>query len=84
MSFPRWLRAVSEEQLLIAAQRQIASRYGVPAPPPSRGINVFWQRVYAPLFYKLPYRLRARVADLMPGSHRRTWHRPRQVQGPAV
>jgi hypothetical protein len=36
------------------------------------------------VFHKLPYPLRARVANLMPGSHRRTWHRPQQVQGPAV
>jgi len=84
MSFPRWVRAVSEEQLLIAAQRQVARRYGVPAPPPPRGVGAFWQRVYAPLFHKLPYPLRARVAHLLPGSHRRTWHRPQQVQGPAV
>lgn len=84
MSVPRWVRAVSEEQLLIAAQRQIARRYGAPAPPPPRGVDVFWQRVYVPLFYALPYRLRARVAGLMPGSHRRTWHQPQQVKGPAV
>lgn len=83
-SFPRWVRAVSEEQLLIAAQREVARRYGVPAPPVPRGIGAFWQRLYAPLFHKLPYPLRARVANLMPGSHRRTWHRPQQVQGPAV
>ena len=84
MSFPRWVRATSEEQLLIAAQRHVAQRYGVPVPPPPRGVGAFWQRVYAPLFHKLPYPLRARVANLMPGSHRRTWHRPQQVQGPAV
>lgn len=83
MSFPRWVRAVSEEQLLVAAQRRVAHRYGVPALPP-RGVDVFWQRLYAPLFHKLPYPLRAKVANLMPGSHRRTWHRPQQAQGPAV
>ena len=84
MSLPRWVRAVSEEQLLIAAQRDIARRYGAPAPPPPRGIAVFWQRVYVPLFRRLPYPLRARVANLMPGSHRRTWHQPQQGRGPAV
>ena len=82
--FARWLRAVSEEQLLVVAQRRVAQRYGVPPPPPPRGVDVFWQRVYAPVFYRLPYALRARVAHLLPGSHRRTWHRPPQAQGPAV
>ncbi len=83
-SFPRWVRAVSEQQLLLAAQREVAQRYGTPAPPPLRGADAFWQRVYAPLFHRLPYPLRARIAGLMPGSHRRTWHTPQQVQGPAV
>jgi hypothetical protein len=84
MSFTRWVRAVSEEQLLVAAQREVARRYGAPAPPPPRGIDVFWQRMYVPLFRRLPYPLRAQIANRMPGSHRRTWHRPQQVRGPAV
>ena len=83
-SLPRWVRAVSEEQLLIAAQRQVARRYGTPEPPPPRGLDRFWQQVYAPLFHRLPYPLRARIANLLPGSHRQTWHRTPQVQGPAV
>jgi len=40
--------------------------------------------VYAPVFYTLPVRLRDRVAAAMPGSHRRTWHRPAQASGPAA
>jgi hypothetical protein len=56
----------------------------VPGPPPPRGIDVFWQRVYAPVFYRLPYRVRALVADRLPGSHRKTWHQPPQAGGPAV
>lgn len=84
MGFTRWVRATSEEQLLIAAQRRVAQRYGTPAPPPARGVGLFWQRVFAPLFHALPYSLRARVANRMPGSHRRTWHPPQQARGPAV
>ncbi len=83
-SFPRWLRATSEQHLLVAAQRRVAARYGTPAPPRPRGAELFWQRVYAPLFHLVPYRLRARVAERMPGSHRRTWHKPEEASGPAV
>lgn len=82
--FTRWLRARSEEQLLVAAQRSVARAYGLQAPPPPRGIDVFWQRVYAPLFYRLPYPVRALVANRLPGSHRKTWHTPAQASGPAV
>lgn len=78
------MRARSEEQLLIAAQRRMAQAHGLPTPPPPRGLDVFWQRVYAPLFYRLPYAVRARVANAMPGSHRKTWHTPPQAGGPAV
>ncbi len=82
--FTRWLRARSEEQLLVAAQRRVALAHGLQAPPPPRGIDVFWQRVYAPLFYRLPYPVRALVANRLPGSHRKTWHTPPQASGPAV
>jgi hypothetical protein len=84
MSFARWLRAQSEEQLMAAAERQIAQRHGLPAPPPPRGVDVFWQRVYVPAYNKLPWRLRTVVMRAMPGSHRRTWHHPDEAQGPAV
>ena len=82
--FARWLRSVSEEQLLIAAQRKVGSRYGAPPPRKPRGKDLFWQYVYAPVFYRLPYPLRQRVAHALPGSHRRTWHPPAKAKGPAV
>ena len=40
--------------------------------------------MYAPLFDLLPFALRNRVANAMPGSHQQTWHTPPQVKGPAV
>jgi hypothetical protein len=83
-SFARWLRETSEQQLMIAAQRKMARRYGAPPPSPPHGIDLFWQRVYAPAFYVLPYPVRAKIASRMPGSHRRTWHQPAQGRGPAV
>ena len=83
-SLARWVRARSEEQLLVVAQRTVARAHGLPSPPAPRGTDVFWQRVYAPLFYRLPYPVRAWVANRLPGSHRRTWHTPAQAGGPAV
>jgi hypothetical protein len=82
-SFPRWLRSTSEHQLLVHAQAQVARRNGL-VPPAPKGTDVLWQKVYAPVFYALPYALRARVAHALPGSHRRTWHPPPQPRGPAV
>ena len=84
MSFTRWVRARSEQQLLLVAQRTVALRHGTPPPPAPKGLDVFWQKVYAPVFYRLPYALRAKVAGAMPGSHRQTWHTPEQAKGPAV
>ena len=84
MSFARWLRARSEQQLMAAAERQVAVLHGLPAPPPPRGVDVFWQRVYVPAYNRLPWRLRAVVMKALPGSHRRTWHKPEEAQGPAV
>jgi hypothetical protein len=83
-SVPQWVRATSERHLMVVAQRRVALRYGTPPPPAARGVEIFWQKVYAPLFYTLPYPLRTRFAGLMPGSHRRTWHKPEEASGPAV
>ncbi len=84
MSFARWLRATSEQQLMVAAERRVAERHGLPPPPAPRGLDVFWQRVYVPAYNVLPLRLRTVVMRAMPGSHRRTWHRPDEADGPAV
>jgi hypothetical protein len=84
MSFTRRVRVVSEHQLMVAAQREIAARYGTPLPPPPTGMDLFWQRVYVPIYHRLPWSVRARVMVLMPGSHRRTWHKPDRAKGPAV
>ena len=82
-SFPRWVRSTSEHHLLVVAQAKVARRYGLSAPRPT-GVDVLWQRVYAPVFYLLPFALRTKVADAMPGSHKQTWHTPPQAKGPAV
>lgn len=82
-SFLRWVRSTSEHHLLVVAQAKVARKHGLTAPKP-HGMDVFWQKVYAPAFYLLPYALRAKVANAMPGSHKQTWHTPAQVKGPAV
>jgi hypothetical protein len=83
-SLARRLREVSEHQLMIAAQRDVAGRYGAPPPQPPRGADRFWQQVYVPVYHRLPWKVRATVMRTMPGSHRRTWHQPEQGSGPAV
>jgi hypothetical protein len=82
-SFTRWVRSTSEHHLLVVAQAKVARRNGL-VPPKPTGVDVFWQKVYAPVFYALPYALRAKVANAMPGSHRQTWHTPPKAKGPAV
>jgi hypothetical protein len=84
VKFARWLRTISEQQLMVAAERKMAAKYGLPEPPRPRGVNIFWQRVYAPAFYLIPYPLRSRIAGALPGSHRRTWTPQTPPRGPAV
>lgn len=77
MSFSRWLRSNSEHYLMIAAQERVAREHGVPGPRRPRGVvELFWLRVFAPLYRLLPWPVRQRVMRLMPGSHRRTWTPP--------
>ena len=81
MRFSRWLRATSERYLMIAAQRDIAAKYGVPPPRRPRGAEIFWLRVYVPAYRAVPWPLRSAIMRRMPGSHRMTWtasHRPRR------
>jgi hypothetical protein len=84
MGFTRQVRAISEKHLMTAAEKEVALRYGKQPPPPPRGSAVFWQKVYVPIYQRLPWKLRAKVMARMPGSHRKTWHQPDQVRGPAV
>jgi hypothetical protein len=84
MSFTRWVRSVSEEQLLTAAQKVVAERYGVTPPPRPAGLDIFWQKVYAPIYHRLPWNLRAKVMMRMPGSHRQKWTPRTPSGGPAL
>lgn len=82
----RWLRHNSEHYLLLDAQARMALRHGRPGPPPPRGAReIFWRRVFAPAYRRLPWKVRATLIHRMPGSHRRDWSSGvTSTQGPAV
>ena len=84
MAFTRMVRVVSERALMVAAEREMALRNGIPPPPPPKRMDLFWQKVYVPIYHRIPWPLRAKIMRRMPGSHRETWHRPRRARGPAV
>jgi hypothetical protein len=82
----RWLRHNSEHYLLLDAQTRMACRYGRPGPPPPRGPkDIFWLRLFAPAYRRLPWKVRSALIQAMPGSHRRDWSsRVNSTKGPAV
>ena len=84
MAFSRWLRATSERYLMIAAQQDIAAKYGVPPPRRPRGAEIFWLRVYVPAYRAVPWRLRSAIMRRMPGSHRMTWTASNRPRGHAT
>ena len=81
----RWLRTNSEQYLLLDAQARVAAAQGRPGPPRPRGAKeVFWLRVFAPTYRRLPWKVRSAVIQAMPGSHRQTWTTPTQRRNPAI
>jgi hypothetical protein len=70
----------------MAAQRDVAARYGRACPRPNEGVKgQFFLLLFAPIYRRLPWRFRSFVLQSMPGSHRKTWApRARQPLGPAV
>jgi hypothetical protein len=73
VAFSRWLRENSERYLMIAAQQKIAAKYGVPPPRQPRGAEIFWLRVFVPVYQAIPWSLRSAIIRRMPGSHRMRW-----------
>ena len=51
---------------------------------PAGRLEIFWRRVFAPLYRALPWPLRHKILLSMPGSHRRQWAPPPRAHGPAV
>lgn len=78
-AFSRWLRQHSEHYLVEAAQGDLARRYLGRAGPlqTERGPGpFFWRHVFVPVYRWLPWGLRRRITQGMPGSHRRPWRQP--------
>ena len=85
MSFSGWLRANSEHYLLLDAQARAAAKHGRPTPPPPRATReLFWRRLFVPVYRRLPWSLRRTSIALMPGSHRQQWSPPPTRHHPAV
>jgi hypothetical protein len=84
MSFSQWVRKTSEHYLKIEASAKIARKLGTTPPLPPRGMEIFWRRIYVPIFRLLPAWLRNGVIATMPGSHRKQWKKQPPSQGPAV
>lgn len=85
MAFGRWLRANAEHYLMIAAQDRVARTYGANRPRPPHGVReIFWLRIFAPVYGLIPWSVRRAVIHLMPGSHRRSWPAPPKPSSPAV
>ncbi len=86
MSFSQWLRTNSEHYLLHDAHDRLSREYGW-QPPPAEGHRpgqLFWSRVFVPVYRVLPWPMRQRVMRMMPGSHRKRWTKPPKRHNPAV
>ena len=84
MGLTRWVRGTSEHYLMIDAQDKVARRLGTTRPSPPRGWEIFWRRIYVPLFYLIPAGLRTAIIARMPGSHQKRWVKQAPLRGPAV
>lgn len=84
MGLTRWVRQTSEHYLMIDAQDKVAARLGTTRPLPPRGVEIFWRRIYVPVFHRLPPKLRTAVIARMPGSHQKRWKQQPPRKGPAV
>lgn len=83
--FSGWLRHNAEHYLLVDAHRRVAARHGTEAPRAPRGAKeIFWLKIFAPLYAAIPWPVRRKIMRAMPGSHRKTWAPPPAPRGPAV
>lgn len=84
MSLNSWIRRTSEHYLMVDAMDKVGRRLGANTPAPPRGAELFWRRVYVPVFHAMPAGLRNGIVARMPGSHRRQWREQPPLKGPAV
>ena len=84
MSLNSWIRQTSEHHLMVDAMDKVGTRLGANTPKKPHGAELFWRRVYVPVFHALPPRLRDGIVARMPGSHRKQWREQPPLKGPAV
>ena len=85
MSFSKWLRSNSEHYLLIDAQRRVAGKYDMNPPSKAHGLkDRFWRHVFTPVYRALPWGLRNRIIQSLPGSHRQDWPGDEESHEPAI
>lgn len=84
MGLTRWVRATSEHHLMVAAQDEVGARLRANRPKPPRGTEIFWRKLYVPLFHRLPPKTRDAIIARMPGSHRQPWKHQEPSKGPAI
>ena len=75
MAFFEWVRTNSEHYLMEASQQEMARKY-LGTEPPLVGATVkdiFFRRLFVPIYRLLPYRLTKLVMMAMPGSHHKDW-----------
>jgi hypothetical protein len=85
MSLARWLRSNSEHYLLLDAQARAAHKYGLTGPPPpSTTRELFWRKVFVPVYRRLPWGVRRFTIGVLPGSHRQEWAPPPVRHKPAI
>ena len=67
MALSGWLRTNAEHYLLVDAHRRLAGKYGSPPPRKPHGAKeIFWLKIFAPLYGVLPWSVRHRVMRAMP------------------
>ncbi len=81
-----WLRGNAERYLMIAAEADVAKRYGHPGPARRRDpLAMFFLVVFVPVYRAIPWKARSVLINAMPGSHRQHWTpRDRHTRPPAV
>lgn len=86
MSFSQWLRSNSEHYLLQDSQARTAKAHGVAAPRPPKSLkDRFWRQVFAPVYRLLPWSVRKKTIQALPGSHRQDWPPPDETpKAPAI
>ena len=67
MSLVQWLRRTSERHLMVDAMDKVGTKLGANTPLPPRGSEIFWRRIYVPMFHRLPPRMRNGMIARMPG-----------------